>query len=150
MRWVGVVVGVAAFCSASGCGSTRPEPLQGAVQPPAQDAGGPGRADPADAGPTSFSDALSDGGVGAGADARIRDAAASDAGRDAGGSPEMGSDAGRSDAGAADAATVISPLASTVVAQNVGTVDALVADGATLYALTHDNVLWALDVGSAT
>jgi hypothetical protein len=45
---------------------------------------------------------------------------------------------------------VISPLASTVVAQNVGTVDALVADGATLYALTHDNVLWALDVGSAT
>ena len=128
----------------------RPEPLQGAVQPPAQDAGGPGRAGPSDAGPTSSSDALGDGGVWAGVDAGLRDAAASDSGRDAGGTPDMGQGMGRRDAGAADAATIISPLASTVVAQNVGTVDVLAADGATLYALTHDNVLWALDGGSAT
>ena len=65
-------------------------------------------------------------------------------------SPDAGpSDGTTPDGGAADAATIVSPLASSVAAQNVGKVDALAIDGATLYGLTSDNTLWVLGAGSA-
>ena len=80
---------------------------------------------------------------GAGRDAGRRDAAFSGAGRDAG--PR---DAAAPDSGSVDAGTVVSPLASTVVAENVGTIDALAIDGATLYGLTDENAVWVLVPGS--
>ena len=80
----------------------------------------------------------------AGADAGRTDAAVTSAGHDAG-----PSDGATQDGGAADVATILSPLSSSVVAQNVGTIDALAIDGATLYGLTSANALWVLDPGSA-
>ena len=67
----------------------------------------------------------------------------SGAGRDAG-----PGDTGARDSGSSVAGTVVSPLASTVVAANVGTIDALAIDGATLYALTNENAVWVLEPGS--
>lgn len=73
--------------------------------------------------------------------------AASTTSSDAAGDAEVGGGPHASTRDAAGAATVISPLASTVVAQNIGHVDVLAADGPTLYELTNDNTLWVLDAG---
>ena len=138
------MAGMAGLVSATGCGSLRqPEPLSGWVQPPTEDAGRPQPESPPDASSLTSPDARTVDPLRAGADAGRGDAAVTSAGPDAG--PSGG---GTPDGGAADAATVVSPLASTVVAQNVGTIDALAIDGATLYGLTTDNALWMLEPGS--
>ena len=143
-RWGGVVAGMAGLMSAMGCGALRqPEPLAARVEVPAEDAGQPLPASPPDASSPGSPDARGVDPMGAGADAGGRDAAISGAGRDAG-----PGDAAAPDSGSLDAGTVVSPLASTVVAENVGTVDALAIDGATLYGLTSDNALWVIDPGS--
>jgi hypothetical protein len=92
---------------------------------------------PIDGSPDASSTGSADGSSGAAADVATNDAIVSPA------------DAGTPDDGGTDA-TVAPRLASTVVARNAGTVDALIADGATLYWVTGDNALWVLDAGSAT
>ena len=112
-RWMGVVAGLAGLVSAIGCGSLRqPEPLSGLVQPPAKDAGQPRPESPPDASSFTSRDVRTDP-IGTGADAGRGDAAVTSAGHDAG-----ASGGGTPDGGAVDAATVVSPLAGTVVAEN--------------------------------
>ncbi|HVV52718.1 MAG TPA: hypothetical protein VHO06_23865 [Polyangia bacterium] len=131
--------------AALGCGSLgRPKPLSETVAPPAVDAGGSRSVGVPDASTALSRDAQAERPIGPAADAATRDAATDGAAREAGASL----DAGGAGDGGADA-TVISPLASTVVTQDIGTVDALAADGATLYELTHDNALWVLEAGGA-
>lgn len=126
-----------------GCGSPRQPELGGRGQPPAQDAGQETRASAPDASPPSSPDARTNDPVGAAADAGRPDAASSGAGRDTG-----RGDTGSPDSGSLDAGTVVSPLASTIVAENVGTIDALAIDVSTLYWLTNENAVWVLEAGS--
>jgi hypothetical protein len=133
--------GVVGLVAVLGCGSSR-QPALGR-EPPPEDAGQQTRASAPDASAASSPDARTNDPTGAGADAGRRYAANSGADLDAG-----RGDTGAPDSAPLDAGTVVSPLASTIVAENVGTIDALAIDGATLYGLTNQNAVWVLDAGS--
>src|SRR5579863_234323 len=141
-RWVGVLGGIVGLVSTWGCESMRqPQPLAGQVSSPAID-GGEQRPDGS---PDASSSAKTDGLIQDAGDAR-----ADANGRDAGAADDAGPANPRTpDGGSVDAATTGSGLVSTIVAENVGTIDALAIDGATLYGLTNTNILWVLDPGSA-
>jgi hypothetical protein len=126
---------MAGLMSAMGCGSLRqPVPLAGRVETPTEDAGQPPSPSPPDASSPGSPDART---------VDPTDAAISGAGRDAG-----AGEARAPDSGSLAPGTVVSPLVSTVVAENVGTIDALAIDGATLYGLTDENAVWVLEAGS--